>query len=129
MKRLVRNAARYAVVGLLNTAAGFAVIAAVLHVAPDRPVLANAAGFAAGFAISFAMNKGWTFEDKRPHGATIGPYAALVAMCWAANLAVVLAAGRLPWLGIYLPQLLGMVTYTVLLFCGSHFYVFRRVDA
>lgn len=129
MTRLARNAGRYALVGLLNSAAGFAVIAAVLHLAPDRPVLANAAGFATGFLIGFVLNKGWTFDDTRSYGATIGPYAVLVALCYAANLAVVLAAGRLPGIGIYLPQLMGMVTYTLLLFCGSHFYVFRRAGA
>lgn len=129
MKRIARNAFRYALVGLLNSAAGFAMIAAVLHFAPDRPVLANAAGFATGFLVGFFFNKGWTFQDRRSYGATIAPYAALVALCYAANLLVLSVAGQVTELGIYLPQLLGMITYTVLLFCGSHFYVFRRAGA
>lgn len=128
MKQLARNALRYGLVGLLNSAIGFAVIAAVLQVAPNRPALANAAGFGVGFAISFVMNRAWTFADKRGWSITLGPYAGLVAICYAVNLLVVLAAARVSALGLYAPQLLGMATYTLLLFCGSHFYVFRRAQ-
>lgn len=125
MTRIVGNAIRYGLVGILNSAIGFLVIASVLYVDPAQTVVANATGYAAGFFISFALNRTWTFSDRRPFRLTLGAYFVLVAACYAANLAVVLVAVRWKALGIYLPQLLGMCTYTVLLFCGSHFIVFR----
>ena len=129
MSRLRLNALRYATVGILNSVIGFSFIAAVLYLFPGQTILANAVGYAVGFMISFALNRTWTFSDRRPLRLSLGAYMALVAVCYATNLVVVLAAREWPALGIYVPQLLGMGVYTVLLFLGSQFIVFKAGPA
>jgi putative flippase GtrA len=57
--------ARFALVGIANTAVTFAVFnlcTALLHLPPAE---ANVIGWVAGFANSFVWNRSWTFGDQR----------------------------------------------------------------
>jgi putative flippase GtrA len=119
---------RFGLAGLVNTAVGFSIIAALdlgLHVAPH---LANAAGYAVGVAIGFVLNRGFVFKSDGHIGRTGVKYLVAVAVAFVANQAVL--AGVLPVygasaLGRLGAQLTGMATYTLLLFALCKGWVFR----
>lgn len=52
---------RYAVVGVLNTAAHFIMTALLVELGVLAPVPASAAGFSIAVLISFFLNRHWTF--------------------------------------------------------------------
>ena len=129
---LAGQAARFGLAGLVTTAVGFAVIAALdigLHM---TPALANAVGYAVGIPLGFALNRGFVFR----HGGAITRaglrYAAAIALALALNQLVLrlagaaLGAGTGPHLAA---QLAGMATYTGVSFLTFRFSVFRQGGA
>jgi putative flippase GtrA len=61
------RAARFAVVGVLNTAIDFGVFIVLLYALSWPLLLANTIGYAAGLANSYLLNSRWTFRDaERP---------------------------------------------------------------
>jgi putative flippase GtrA len=116
---------RYGAVGVVNSIVGFAIVVSVLQFMPDRPLVANALGFGIGFFLSYFLNKNWTFGDLRPFRTAVLPYSVLLAFCYMANVLVVFVLSRISALGILLPQVMGVATYTLLAFCGGHLFVFK----
>jgi putative flippase GtrA len=128
LQTVARQAARFGLAGLVSTAVGFAVIAALdagLHVAPP---LANAAGYLVGVPVGFMLNRGYVFR----HGGALGPtglkYLATVAIAFGLNQIVLRLAGQV--LGPAAPahlaaQLAGMATYTLTTFLLARYWVFR----
>ncbi len=128
LKTVARQAARFGLAGLVSTAVGFAVIAALdagLHVAPP---LANAAGYLVGVPVGFVLNRGYVFR----HGGALGPtglkYLATVVIAFGLNQIVLRLAGQV--LGPAAPahlaaQLAGMATYTLTTFLLARYWVFR----
>jgi putative flippase GtrA len=125
MNCVFQTSVRYGLVGVLNSVVGFAVIAAITKIAPQRPVIANAIGYAFGLILGFVLNKTWTFTDARPWTTRAWPYLILTAFAYAANLVTLLVSSRIKMLGPYVPQLLGMLAYTSLSFFGSYAWVFK----
>jgi putative flippase GtrA len=130
---LAGRAFRYGLVGLLNSALGFSVIAALdlgLHL---RPELANAVGYAVGMVVSFALAKVFVFRSQG-RVATTGPrYVMVILVAFVLNqialrLALtVLGNGALQHA---LAQAAGMIVYTGLAFVGCQLWVFSsRADA
>ena len=68
MARRYAQPARFAAVGILNTAIDIAVFSALHFGAGADLLLANSLGFAAGLTNSFFCNKYWTFRETRRHG-------------------------------------------------------------
>jgi putative flippase GtrA len=132
LKTAARQAARFGLAGLVSTAVGFAVIAALdagLHVAP---ALANAAGYLVGVPVGFALNRGYVFRHGGALGASGVRYLATVAVAFGLNQLVLRLAGQV--LGAHLDQpapahiaaqLAGMATYTLTTFLLARYWVFR----
>jgi putative flippase GtrA len=128
LKTATRQAARFGVAGLVNTAVGFVVIAVLdtgLHVAPS---LANAAGYLVGVPLGFVLNRGYVFRHGGPLGPTGLKYLATVAIAFGLNQIVLRLAGQV--LGPAAPahlaaQLAGMATYTLTTFLLARYWVFR----
>jgi putative flippase GtrA len=132
MKRLAGAALRYGLVGLLNTAVGYAVILGLDLGLKVNPFAANAAGYAVGLAIGFVLSRGFVFRS-RESARSAGPrYLLAVAAAFALNQGVMgLARALLPdaaW-GHAASQLAGMASYTVALFLISYLWVFPRKAA
>ena len=63
MREHVGLVARFGLVGLINTAVGFAVVVALdpgLHVAP---AIANGVGYLVGVGVGFILNRGFVFRS------------------------------------------------------------------
>ena len=117
--------ARFAVVGLANTVAGFAVIVAATVILGLHDVAANALGYAVGLAIGFAANRRWTFAHRGRLAPAIARFLLAFAASWLANLLTLLALRH----GLGLPplpsQALAIVPYTLTFFVLSRSFVFR----
>lgn len=129
MKQLAGAAVRYGLVGVLNTAVGYAVILALDLGLRLNPFLANAGGYAVGLLVSFALSRGFVFRS-RDSVRKAGPrYLIAVAASFLLNQLVMGAARPLlpdTALGHAASQLAGMASYTVALFLISYFWVFPQ---
>lgn len=126
---LLALVSRFGLAGLITTAAGFAVIAALDVGLRLHPALANAGGYAVGIPLGFALNRGFVFR----HGGAIRRaglrYATAIALALLLNqLALGLAGAALgPGAAQHLAaQLAGMAAYTVVNFLTFRFWVFAR---
>ena len=114
---------RFGLVGLINTGLGYAVIVIALALgAGDVP--ANAAGYAAGLGASYFLNSRWTLGGGAPLGwGSAARYAAVFAIAYAANLAIVLLAGQLGYREDPLVHLIAVVAYSTLFYAGMVTFV------
>lgn len=124
MKPLHHSSVRYVMVGLSNTAIGFAVIWLTLSGFGFSNVAANVAGYAVAFLWSFALNRRWTFRHRGAVGTGLFRYALVCLMAYAANLLVVVVLGERLGQGSLFVQLYGMLTYTALAYIGARRFAF-----
>lgn len=117
--------ARFAIVGLANTALGLAVIfgcKALLGIA-DAP--ANFIGYATALLLGFTLNRHWTFGHTGDPKAAFSRYLLVLGCAYLANLATVM--GAIAWLHMdsYLAQAAGIAPYTAASYLGSRLFAFR----
>lgn len=124
MTGLIRQAQRFAAVGLINTAIGLAAIYAVMFFFQSGAAIANAIGYVFGLAVSFLLNRTWTFNGNRPVAHVLPKYLLVVAIAYLLNLGVVLVAISYFFANPYFAQLLGVGIYTVCMFFGCRCFVF-----
>ncbi|HYD45384.1 MAG TPA: GtrA family protein [Phenylobacterium sp.] len=133
MKQLAGAAVRYGLVGVLNTAVGYAVILALDLGLKVNPFLANAGGYAVGLLVSFALSRSFVFRSQDSVRKAGPRYLIAVAASFGLNQLVMGAARSLlpdAPLGHAASQFAGMASYTAALFLISYFWVFpRRTDA
>lgn len=116
--------ARYVLVGVINTAIGFALILLGLRLGLGDFV-ANALGYGIGIGVSYALNRWITFKvETAPSLREFGRFSAAFLVAYAANIAV-LGGGRAAGLGGQpILHLAGLGLYTVLFFILSRKAVF-----
>jgi len=115
---------RFGIVGLVNTALGYAVILTGLALGWGD-IASNAAGYAAGLLAGFLLNRRWTFRSSG--NANIGEgrrYALVFLGAYGANLAVLSLARSLGFVESPIAQLAGLCSYSILFYLGSSRYVF-----
>lgn len=123
---LSRQMVRYGLVGLANTAIGYGLILAGLHMGMGD-YAANAFGFAAGLCFSFFANRKFTFDqDGGITGREISRFLSCFAIAYAANLGVI-AWGRAAGLAESpFIHLAGTALYSVLFFFLMRSITFTR---
>ena len=125
MTNIARQALRFGLVGLCNTAIGLLSIYAVLYFFAADPAIANAIGYAIGLVVSFVLNRLWTFSDNRSISTVLPRYLMIAGISYLLNLSVVLVGTHYFGVGPYLVQFFGIGTYTVAMFLGCRWFVFR----
>lgn len=116
--------ARFALVGVINTAIGFALILLGLRLGLSD-FAANTLGYGLGFCVSYALNRWITFKvEGAPSFREFGRFSTAFLLAYAANIAV-LGFGRAAGLaGQPMLHLAGLGLYTVLFFILSKTVVF-----
>lgn len=115
---------RFGVVGLLNTALGYAVILAGLALG-FGDIVANATGFGAGLVLGFFLNRQWTFTSADGfRSGTLLRYGGVFLVAYSINLAVVIAARSAGITESPLVHLAGICVYSVVFYLGSAHFVF-----
>lgn len=125
MTGITRQALRFGLVGLANTAIGLLAIYAVLFFFAADPAIANAIGYAVGLVVSFLLNRLWTFSDSRSIAKVLPRYLLTAAISYLLNLSVVLIGTHHFGVGPYLVQFFGIGVYTVAMFLGCRWFVFH----
>lgn len=122
---ITRQISRFATVGVLNTLVGVAMIFACYQLLGLGLTLSNAIGYGVGLTISFALNGAWTFGASQYTAAAITKFLVIVAIAFAANLA---AINLLMAIGTPYPiaQLIGVCTYSALVFLGMKYAIFKE---
>jgi putative flippase GtrA len=123
MTALYLQVAKYALVGLLNSAVGLLIIYICMAIGIND-VLANAAGYALGFCISFSINSIWTFQQTRTT-ASLLRFLLVTCIAYAGNLATMLVARDVLQIDHRFAQLTGVAVYTLIGFIGARIYAFR----
>lgn len=117
--------ARFALVGIGNTALGLGVILAARYGLGLPDIAANALGYGCGLAAGFALNRRWTFSSQGAWSHSAPRYLAVVGMAWAVNIACVLllTRGGLPsgW-----AHAAAVAPYTLITYLGCRAWVFRE---
>jgi putative flippase GtrA len=112
---------RFLSVGAVNALVGLLVIW-FLHLGD---IAANATGYAVGLTISFALNSRWTFVYRGTQWLAFMRFLLMALAAYGVNLLVVMAAIRLAGVNAYLAQALGIPAYTLTMYFGSKYLVFR----
>lgn len=117
---------RFALVGLSNTLIGMGVIYLAWRGLGLGDLPANLLGYGIGWVWSYSLNRLWTFQDRGAMGRSLGRFALVCAVAYAANLLVLFAARRLMGEASFLPHVFGSVAYTALGYLGSRFFAFGQ---
>ena len=109
-KNTSREAVRYIIVGLANTAITAVVIFGLMHVGVGV-YLSNATGYVVGIIFSFVMNAKFTFSK------TLSPlrfikFVSTCAFCYILNLIAIKVFFIVIPNAIYTAQVVGMIIYT-----------------
>src|SRR5436190_8515058 len=110
---------RFGLAGLVNTAIGYSVIAALdLGLGVDSH-LANLAGYVVGISVSYVLQRSFVFGSRAAHGRTIGRYLVAAAVAFLINQAVLTLGLHVVGdakLGRALAQLVAVGSYSVAFF-------------
>jgi putative flippase GtrA len=117
---------RFVLVGVSNTAIGMSVIYIAWSTFRLGDMSANVLGYVIGFLWSFAINRLWTFHDNGAVTRSFTRFALVCAVAYAANLLVLFATRSAIGEASFLPHVFGAVTYTILGYLGSRFFVFKH---
>lgn len=119
--------ARFSLVGLVNSALGFAVIAFLDVVVHLPPALANALGYLVGIAVSFFLTRGFVFRNRDAVAGRAWRYALAMAFAFLLNQLALWSAGRVLGAGSAAhleAQLMGVAIYTITNFLLCRYWVF-----
>src|SRR5262249_25980540 len=117
---------RFAIVGLINTVSGLAVIYLLLWVFQLHDVSANLIGYATGITISFFLNAHWTFAFRGDLARAASRFVAVVGLGYIANLATVMIALHGLSLNSYIAQASGVIPYALVTYLGSKYFAFAN---
>jgi putative flippase GtrA len=123
---IMRQFARYGVVGIANTIVGLGCIFAAKAVFGLSDLTANALGFTAGVIQSYLLNRSWTFERTDNFRSRLWRFVAVVALGYLLNLGVLLVAIDRLGMNGYLGQVLGTAAYALFVFFGSRYFAFGQ---
>jgi putative flippase GtrA len=122
----VRQLFRFLVVGVANTAFGYAIIFACMYLAGLSAELSNAIGYGIGLMVSYVMHKVFTFNSDRPHREAFVRFLVVFAVAYAANLLVLVILVR--GIGVHeaVSQVIASAVYVITSFIMNKLYVFRQ---
>ena len=126
MPSLLRQMISFGLVGVVNTAIGFGVIALAQVMFGLHPVVSNMLGYIAGLTNSYFMNRAFTFKGSAHSIRAMLRFLLAFGIAYGANVAVLLILIQISPDQVLLWQGLAMVTYTAIFFLVSKLYVFRH---
>ncbi len=126
MKKAIKQAIKYGVVGVINTLITAVVIWIMMKLLGCSDVVSNVVGYMAGVLNSFIWNKKWTFKSTEKWIGSAIRFGVVFGVCYLLQLGLLVFV-----LDTYLPidpyynQLIAMAFYTVINFVMNKFYTFK----
>jgi putative flippase GtrA len=124
----LRQLVRYHIVGLINTAATYALYAALV-LAGVPHAWALVADYAAGIALGFWLNRRYTFEHRAPWQPALAKLIAMYVPLLALNEVLLYLLVDVGHADKLLAQLFALLVVAVLSFLAQKMIVFREVSA
>lgn len=121
----MRQFSTYLVVGLLNTAWGYALIFGFMYGLGWSPEASNVAGYAIGLVTSYLLNRTFTFRSRDTKLPEFARFLAIFAVAYLANLAALALLVRVAGVHAGLSQVLAGVVYVTLSYLLNRSLVFR----
>ncbi|MEJ8847068.1 GtrA family protein [Variovorax rhizosphaerae] len=125
MKQLMR----FAAVGVLNTAVGYAVIFGCMYLLGLSAVVSNVLGFAVGLVISYVMNRRFTFRSVASAPREMLRFVLIFLLAYFCNLGVLLLLIKSVGMHEGIAQVPAGIVYFGISFILNKYYVFARVAA
>lgn len=116
---------RFVAVGLSNTAVGLSVIYLCWRALGWSDISSNLTGYGAGLIWGFMMHRRWTFRSSAAIGPGFAGYAVVCAGAYGVNLGVVMLSRQLLGPTSFLPHVMGIVTYSALVYVACRLIVFH----
>lgn len=130
LKRIVdATARRYALFGLIVTAASYAFLFTLVLVFDVPNVPANFATLIFGLAMSYLFNRNFVFRHTGRQWAAVMRFTIVVAVAYGANLLVLQGLLTFTALPDALAQFLAFSVYTVIAYVGHRVWTFAAGDA
>jgi putative flippase GtrA len=125
---MMGSAWRFAVVGVLNTSFGLAIIFLGKWLGLGD-YSANLLGYAIGLILSFQLNSRWSFRDhgRRRFGGL--RFFVVFGIAWVGNVIALTIMLRGLSINAWIAQCVSVVVYTVLFYIGARFFVFKKSAA
>jgi len=120
---------RFLLVGIANTALGYAVIFACMYLAGLSPELSNAAGYTVGLLASYFLNRHFTFRSAQRRSTEFVRFALVFLTAYTANLAVLIVLVHALAVHAGLSQVIAGVIYIGTAYLLNKHYVFRSSEA
>jgi len=122
----VKQLLRFAAVGVLNTAVGYAVIFACMYLAGLSPVASNVVGYACGLVVSYTLNRTFTFRSVAGKKREIVRFLSIFMVAYLANIGALMLL--IDHVGMHKgwAQLVAGAIYTGLFYLLSKYYVFAE---
>lgn len=120
---------RFLLVGVANTALGYAVIFGCMYLAGLSPELSNAAGYTVGLLASYFLNRHFTFRSAQRRSTEFARFALVFLTAYTANLAVLIVLVRALAVHAGLSQVIAGVIYIGTAYLLNKHYVFRSSEA
>ncbi|MBL8536849.1 MAG: GtrA family protein [Hyphomonadaceae bacterium] len=121
---LGRQLARFAVAGVIATAAHYSVLIALIELAHAPPVFSTTTGYCVGIVVSYLLNRRFTFKSDAPVARSFAKYAAFYGVGMVLNGAIFAAL-----LSIDVWYLAAQITATAIVmvwnYFGARFVAFR----
>ena len=117
--------AKFCVVGLVNTLAGYSTILVTGFALGLNPYAANVCGYAVGLTVSFALNRRFTFASQQAVLPGLAKFLTAFLPSYGLNLVVLHFSLNPLQLPEYLAQALAMGSYSVTFFILCRLFVFR----
>lgn len=122
----LRQVVKYGIVGFANTLLTALVIWACMELFLWDSVVSNAVGYTIGLINSFVWNRRWTFRSNVSMRKAFLKFGISFAVCYVAQLAVLIELNDFNIFEPYYNQLLAMVFYTVLNFVCNKYFTFNE---
>lgn len=123
-EQVAKEAARFLVVGLANTALTLAIIFVLLRFGSSL-LTANIIGYGAGFINSFVWNRRWTFRSTGAVWRETAIYTAVWGVCYLLQMGALLLSSQTFGLSDTISTLIAMVFFTGPNYLGNRLFTFR----
>ncbi|MGH8061489.1 MAG: GtrA family protein [Pseudoxanthomonas sp.] len=117
---------RYILVGLFNTALGFAVIFSCMYLLKMSPAASNIAGYLFGFVVSYFLNKFFTFKTPTRSRSEALRFLVVFIAAYLANFGMLLLCIDVLHMHAAVSQVVAGAIYVGASFFLNKHYVFKH---
>lgn len=121
---LGRQLARFAIAGVIATAAHYTVLVLLIEIARAPPLFSTTAGYCVGIVVSYILNRRYTFKSEAPFAQSFAKFAAFYGVGMFLNGAIFAALMSIgAW--YLVAQVVATAIVMVWNYFGARFVAFR----